>query len=200
MWVVKIGGSLFDDPLLPQWLDLLDELGGGRVTIVCGGGNFADEVRRAQALWRIDDLACHNMAVLAMVQGAYLLRALRPALQMVSAEAAIPPVLRRGHTAVWAPFELLRERADDQTNWRHTGDSIALALARRLNAERLVLVKSCAVDARLPLPALVAAGVLDSAFATAAVGAGCAIDVVQRDQWAQVRSLLLPGHAQPAAP
>ena len=48
MWVVKIGGSLCGDPVLLQWLDLLTQLGGGRVTIVCGGGSFADEVRRVQ--------------------------------------------------------------------------------------------------------------------------------------------------------
>ena len=49
MWVVKLGGSLTGDPLLPQWLALLAQLGGGRVTVVCGGGRFADEVRHAQA-------------------------------------------------------------------------------------------------------------------------------------------------------
>jgi len=57
MWVVKIGGSMNHDPLLPQWLDLLSQLGGGRVTVVCGGGSFADEVRREQARWHVDDLA-----------------------------------------------------------------------------------------------------------------------------------------------
>ena len=51
MWVVKLGGSLNADPLLPEWLDLLGQLGGGRVTIVCGGGSFADEVRRAHPDW-----------------------------------------------------------------------------------------------------------------------------------------------------
>ena len=27
MWVVKIGGSLNHDPLLPQWLGMLSQLG-----------------------------------------------------------------------------------------------------------------------------------------------------------------------------
>ena len=69
MWVVKLGGSLTTDPLLPQWLDLLAQLGGGRVTRGrAAAARFADEVRRAQAHWRFDDLAAHNMAVLAMAQ------------------------------------------------------------------------------------------------------------------------------------
>ena len=40
MWVVKISGGLNKDPLLPFWLELMAQLGGGRVTIVCGGGSF----------------------------------------------------------------------------------------------------------------------------------------------------------------
>ena len=70
MWVVKLGGSLNGDPLLAQWLELLVQLGGGRVTVVCGGGGFADEVRRAQSHWHFDDVPAHNMAVLAMAQTA----------------------------------------------------------------------------------------------------------------------------------
>ena len=79
MWVVKLGGSLIGDASLPEWLELLAQVGGGRVTIVCGGGSFADEVRRAQARWAFDDLSAHNMAVLAMAQTAWLLRGLQPA-------------------------------------------------------------------------------------------------------------------------
>ena len=45
MWVVKIGGSLSHDPMLRKWLVELCEVGGGRVVIVPGGGDFADKVR-----------------------------------------------------------------------------------------------------------------------------------------------------------
>lgn len=199
MWVVKLGGSLYADPLLPQWLELLVQVGGGRVTVVCGGGGFADEVRRHQACWRFDDLAAHNMAVLAMAQGAYMLRALNPALQMVSNEAAIRRVLCKGQAAVWQPFELLREQADANTNWDVTSDSIALALAQRLNAERLVLVKSCAVDAQLSLPELGAIGVVDRRFAATASEAAFPIEIVHREELARVHGLLLAGHAEPGA-
>jgi aspartokinase-like uncharacterized kinase len=193
MWIVKIGGSLYADPLLPQWLDLLTQLGGGRVTLVCGGGAYADEVRRAQAHWRFDDLAAHNMALLAMAQGAYMLRALSPALRLVRDDADIRSVLRRGQTAVWSPLEQLREQADADTSWEVTADSIALTLARRLNAERLLLVKSCEVDASLTLPELGAAGVVDRRFAAAARGAAFPIEIVSRDEMPRVRDLLLNG-------
>ena len=191
MWVVKIGGSLNNDPLLPEWLDLLVQLGGGRVTLVCGGGAFADEVRRAQAHWRFDDLAAHNMAVLAMAQSAYMAWGLNPKLQLATSEAEIRKVLHSGHTALWLPNEWLRSEPDRDTNWDNSGDSIALGLARSLNAERLVVVKSCAIEPADGLPALVEAGILDRRFVGLAEGVAFPIDVIQRAELARMRVLLL---------
>ena len=76
MWIVKLGGSLERDALLPRWLELLAELGGGRVVIVPGGGGFADQARAAQAWWQLDDLPAHNMAVLGMAQSAAMMQGL----------------------------------------------------------------------------------------------------------------------------
>lgn len=191
MWVVKIGGSLNTDPLLPEWLDLLVQLGGGRVTLVCGGGAFADEVRRAQAHWRFDDLAAHNMAVLAMAQSAYMAWGLNPKLQLATNESEIRRVLHSGHTALWLPNEWLRNEPDGDTNWDNSGDSIALGLARSLNAERLVVVKSCAIEPADGLPALVEAGILDRRFIGLAEGVAFPIDVIQRAELARMRVLLL---------
>jgi 5-(aminomethyl)-3-furanmethanol phosphate kinase len=198
MWVVKIGGSLCGDPLLPAWLTLLGQLGGGRIALVCGGGTLADEVRHLQERWDTDDLSAHNMAVLTMVQNAYLLNSLNPALRLVNREADIGPTLRRGGVALWQPLELLRHQPDPATNWRHTSDSIALALARRLNAERLVLVKSCSVDAGLDVDQLVDAAVLDDGFGPLARQAGLPIDVLSRDEGEGLRELLLTGQRRMA--
>lgn len=197
MWVVKIGGSLNADPLLPQWLELLAQLGGGRVTLVCGGGAFADEVRRAQSHWQLDDLTAHNMAVLAMVQTAYLAHGLQPALRLARDKAELHQVLHAGHTALWLPYDWLRERAGPDTHWGNSSDSIALDLARQLNAERMVVVKSCAIDPAATLGDLGATGVLDSRFATLAAGASFPIDVIQRAELARMRSLLI-GEVRPS--
>lgn len=196
MWVVKLGGSLLGDPLLPQWLELLAQLGGGRVTVVCGGGSFADEVRRAQAQWQFDDLVAHNMAVLAMAQTAQLARGLSPTLRLASNEAEIRRVLHGGHTAVWQPFEWVRSQANGSANWDVTSDSIAVELARHLNAERLVVVKSCTVDRGATLAQLSDAGVLDRRFPAIAAGAAFPIAVVHKSELAWMRSLLL-GEVRP---
>lgn len=200
MWVVKLGGSLYGDAMLPGWLQLLAELGGGRVVIVCGGGSFADAVRQRQAHWHFPDLAAHNMAVLAMAQGAFMLQGLQPALRLAGSEEDIQRDLRGGHTVVWQPYELLRVAPDDNTHWGHTSDSIALALARRLNVERLVVVKSCEVDAQASLAQLGAAGIIDPSFAPEAADAGFAIDIVPRERLDWVREQLLAGSGPPAQP
>lgn len=191
MWVVKIGGSLNTHPMLPAWLDLLAQCGGGRVTVVCGGGGFADEVRRAQAHWQFNDLSAHNMAVLAMAQTAYLVHGLNPALQLTRSKADIRRVLHRGKTALWLPFELQRDLADVNTNWEVTSDSIALDLARRLNAERLVVVKSCAIDPKASQAQLAETGVVDRRFAALSQDAAFPIDIFHHDELARMRSLLL---------
>ncbi|GAB4567987.1 MAG: hypothetical protein Tsb007_43210 [Rhizobacter sp.] len=190
MWVVKLGGSLCGDPVLPQWLELLAQLGGGRVTLVGGGGSFADEVRRVQSHWQFNDLAAHNMAVLAMAQTAYQLNAMNPALQLASSRSDIRRVLHKGQTALWLPFELQREQADAQTNWDVTSDSLALDLARRLNAERLVMVKSCHIEPRATLAQLSEDGIVDKRFASLAEGAAFPIEILHKDELEAMRTLL----------
>jgi 5-(aminomethyl)-3-furanmethanol phosphate kinase len=191
MWVVKIGGSLAKDPLLPQWLSLLAQLGGGRVALVCGGGRFADEVRQAQQHWHFDNLAAHNMAVLAMAQNAYLAHGLCPDLQLATSDSELRGVLQRGHAAVWLPLASTRSQPDEDTHWDVSSDSMALALARSLNAERLVVVKSCAVDRQASLALLTERGVLDRQFAPRAAGVAFPISIVQKTELAWMRSLLI---------
>jgi aspartokinase-like uncharacterized kinase len=190
MWIVKLGGSLCADPVLPQWLDLLAQLGGGRVTLVGGGGTFADEVRRLQSHWQFNDLAAHNMAVLAMAQTAYQLNAMNPTLQLASSRSDIRRVLHKGQTALWLPLELQREQADAHTNWDVTSDSLALDLARRLNAERMVVIKSCRIEPKATLAQLSEEGIVDKRFASLAEGAAFPIEILHKDELDAMRALL----------
>lgn len=200
MWIIKLGGSLARDAALPRWLEMLAESGGGRAVIVPGGGAFADQAREAQAWWQLDDLAGHNMAVLGMAQTAAMMQALCPALQLATSEEQIREVLRRGQTALWLPIDLLRTRPDGLTHWGVSSDSLALWLARRLHAERLVIVKACAVDATRSLAQLGEAGVLDAGFAALARDADFPIELLERGEVEVARRLLLAASSGGVAP
>lgn len=191
MWVVKITGSLNRDPLLPSWLELMAQLGGGRVTLVCGGGTFAREARHAYAHWRFDhNLHADNMAVLAISQAAYLALGLEPKLRLAISEASIRQILRAGHTALWLPLELLRDRPGFETSGSITSDYIALDLAGRLNAEHLVMVKSGEIEPTASVSELSRAGVLHRCFESITKRVGFPISIVHSSDLARMRSLL----------
>ncbi|BAL27146.1 aspartate/glutamate/uridylate kinase [Azoarcus sp. KH32C] len=195
MWVIKIGGSLAKDPLLVDWLEHLNDLGGGRVVIVPGGGDYADGVRHAQAEWHLDDVVAHNMAVLGMGQFAFMLQGLCPDLVIAADELELEKTVHSGRVALWMPLQLLRREADELTTWDVTSDSLALWLANRLNAERVILVKSCPIPATTPAPdewpALSAEGIVDRRFPALASEAAYPIHLLERTDLARLRELLL---------
>jgi aspartokinase-like uncharacterized kinase len=191
MWVVKIGGSLSHDPLLRDWLTQLWELGGGRVVIVPGGGDFADQVRHYQREWEFDDLAAHNMCLLAMAQYAILMQGVQPELVLASSEELIRRALRNGRVAVWVPIGLMRGTPDAMTNWDTTSDSLAAWLSTSLNAERLIVVKSCEVDGGASLAALAGAGVLDARFVEYVSDANYVVELLGKGDVGAMRERLL---------
>lgn len=147
MWVIKLDGALLSDPVAPDglkyWLSMLATFGGGRVTVVAGAGAFSNPVRQAQHHWGLNDLAVHNMTVLAMAQGAEMLHALEPRLRLARQEGEIRRTLHSGACAVWQPYGALRDAPDLLTSAGFDNtDYLALWLAHRLNAERVVVVRT----------------------------------------------------------
>lgn len=195
MWIVKLGGSLAKGGPLLAWLRMLAAFGGGRVAVVPGGASFSDAVRQAQGHWGFDDLAAHNMALLAMAQTALMMHALEPRMAVVTQAAQIPPALHAGRVALWMPLSLVQDTPDADTCWDVSADSLALRLARQLHAERLVVVKSCAIDRTLSLAELAGAGVLDRRFASWAAGAPFPIELVQGDAVEALRDALVHGES-----
>lgn len=196
MWVVKIGGSLGRDPALRDWLETLVALGSGRVVIVPGGGAFAEEVREHHALWRFEDLAAHNMAVLAMAQTALLMQGICPALQLATSDGDLRRAVQQARVPVWMPFEVLRERDDELTRWGVTSDSLAAWLANRLNAEGLLLVKACELEPGLDLEQCAAAGIVDEQFCAFTRSAAYPVTLLNRSELARLRRLLVDGRPE----
>ncbi len=141
--IVKLGGSLIDAAELRRWLAELAEA--PRHLIVPGGGPFADTVRQTQAAIGFDDRAAHRMAILAMQQYGLLLASLEPRLRLVETEAEIAAA---DAAAIWLPWAMIGRDERIEASWDVTSDSLALVLATRLRASRLLLVK--AGDAAAP--------------------------------------------------
>lgn len=162
--VVKLGGSLIDAAELRSCLGAVAE----RLRpclVVPGGGPFADAVRAAQARLGVDDLAAHRMAILAMQQYGLLLQALEPRLRLVERAAEIAALVHERAAGVWLPWAMAGRDGSIPASWDVTSDSLALILATRLGAARLLLVKAAAVPGAAPsLAELARAGLVDAAF------------------------------------
>jgi aspartokinase-like uncharacterized kinase len=145
--VIKIGGSLLEDPAaFALVVDALDALP-ARVSrdsvplIVPGGGPFADAVRAVDDQLGAGDDAAHWMAVLSMEQTAHLLAARTRVADLVETPWAAVMVHRAGRLPIIAPYRWLRERDPLPHSWAVTSDSIAAWIAVDAGAAELVLVK-----------------------------------------------------------
>lgn len=167
MWVVKIGGSLHDDPRLATWLARLCADRERRWLLVPGGGPYADAVRAQQRVLGYDDGEAHRRAIAAMARYGEDLLAIAPNCERWASLAVVRARAHAAHPApaLWLPgasdFVALRELPAD---WRVTSDSIAHAVATRIGAEALVLVKSVAPPAGLDASALAQCGWIDEWF------------------------------------
>jgi aspartokinase-like uncharacterized kinase len=163
MWVVKLGGSLFDSDKLQ---DCLRVLAGNRpLVIVPGGGPFADQVRQAQRRWGFDDSSAHVMAMLAMEQYGRMLCAIQPGLVTAVNPTEIAVALERGVNPVWMPTAMVTADPEIEQGWDVTSDSLAAWLTRELGAKKLLLVKSLSFDCdSLSVKKLMKQQVIDARF------------------------------------
>lgn len=160
MWVVKLGGSLLSHPLLPDCLAVLAQQ--TNVVIVPGGGIYADQVRQAQPVCGLDDETAHWLAIAAMNQTAQHLHRLQSRLPLVETQQEIEQAQAKAQPVIWLPYQWLSQDATLPCGWQVTSDSIAAWLAKTLQAQHLLLVKSFRPQAeRLSVQALQADGVVD---------------------------------------
>lgn len=159
MRVVKLGGSLLETG---QIFDCLSHIAKSnqQTVVVCGGGEFANQVRQAQTQWHFDDVAAHEMAILAMQQTAILCQNKCPEFMVCSSVTDIA----QNHFVIWSPIITELNNAQIPATWEMTSDSLAAWLADKLNAEKLVLVKSCDIDSTLSISELTEQGIVDLKF------------------------------------
>ena len=199
MWVVKLGGSLWDSASLMNWIEELATTA-HRCVLVPGGGPFADQVRTAQARWGFADDSAHSMALLAMEQMARMLCALHPRLVAVADVRAIRHALVGGLVPVWLPSRMALAETAIAADWSVTSDSLAVWLGSRLGARGVLLVKSAELpQTAADIQALQCRGLLDAAFDRYARQFGGPLWVVSRAHSGALADIL-GGREAPALP
>ena len=160
--MIKLGGSLMvqdDGKILRQIGNIITEYSVEHpVLIVAGGGPFADTVRKHGEQLVLSEKTCHNMALSAMDQYAFLLH------EMISGS-----ILTDLSNMVWSTTPkfthpqvpqillcsaFLRQVCvnDLPHSWDVTSDSIALFLTKLVNSSMLIILKSTDIDLTLHPP------------------------------------------------
>lgn len=164
--VVKIGGSLMRSNAAVRLLERWPRSPATRCIVVPGGGIFADAIRTAQAELGFSDATAHRLALMAMEMSARVLTDSTPGFLCASTLPEFVDVWNGGQTPVWTPMALAAEAPEIAQTWDVTSDSLAAWLAARVDATRLVVVKSCVVPDGMGQDAagLATAGIVDRSF------------------------------------
>ncbi len=181
--VLKLGGAQARGGRLVEWLDAISTHA-GRIVVVPGGGPFADVVRKTQTEIGFDDVAAHEMAMVAMSQFGRALASLRPGFELAASMPALRGALERGVTPIWSP-ERMALSAGLPPSWDITSDSLAAWIAGKLRADRLILVKHGASPGTATV--LAARGVVDPLFPAYLAAANVRAFLAAPEQAAQLR-------------
>jgi len=180
--VIKLGGSLLDLPDLAARLKVFHRCCvQGAATVIVGGGEAANIVRKFDATFDLGEVASHWLAVRAMQLNAVAVAQWLPSCDIVLDPLGCDAVWQQSRIAVIDPLAWLEGEAKRGITiphrWSFTSDSIAAHIAVQLRAAWLTLLKSTSAGHRGDLalassdPVTTAAesGIIDAEFpATAA--------------------------------
>lgn len=177
--VVKIGGSLLDLPDLPDRLGRLHDILAGAALYLVGGSETADLVRRWDRQHHLDPTEAHWLAIRAMSLNTHFLASLfRPAFPLCDTQCQqrlmqeiprVSPSSALVEPLLWLEEEH-RQGRPIPCRWTFTSDSIAAHLARRMDADRLILLKSADWPQHFSIASAAGAGWVDEDFVQASDG------------------------------
>jgi aspartokinase-like uncharacterized kinase len=173
MIVVKVGGSLFDQPALgPGLRSFLAGLAPAKVVLVPGGGAVTNAVRELDRIHGLGEEVSHWLALGSLRVSAALLEALLEG----------DPSSAASHVAVLDPLTFAREDEAREGAlphcWRVTSDSIAARAAVVFRADRLILLKSIDLPTGMPWLEAAANGWVDAHFPVLVPSVPCPVEVV----------------------
>lgn len=163
MVVIKLGGSLYDSVYLQEWLDVLAKQTTEVIVIVPGGGPFSEQIRTVDKRYSLPEEASHAMAVLGMQQYAHMLHGLQSRLRLISSIEDCSAITEPPYSSIWLPYEEVLKTKELLEAWQTTSDTISLWLAKKLQARKLVLIKSAEISNQSTTE-LVSSDIVDQQF------------------------------------
>ncbi|MCA9235991.1 MAG: hypothetical protein KDA44_11000 [Planctomycetales bacterium] len=172
--VVKIGGSLFDLPDLPErlwkWMAVQSP---AHHVLVAGGGKLVNVVREWDRQKTLDDAAAHWMCVDLLTVTAHFLHDRLPEIPLVEDDRLLCQRVGQQGATIFGPARWMRHSEPAlpgvwlPSSWSTTSDAIAGRLAVALRAQEFVLMKSTLPPRRMAweLSALAAAEYIDPILA-----------------------------------
>jgi len=147
--VVKVGGSLFDAPHLPErLLGWFDEMPPARSVVIAGGGRMVDDIRRLDQLRPMGEAAAHWAAISVLDVTAWMLATWMQEFDITSDFAGLTDQLfDTEDPIIFAPGRFLKETEPSlmgtrlTKTWEVTSDSIAVRLGTIILADEIVLLK-----------------------------------------------------------
>ena len=140
--VIKVGGSLAETPeeLRALCVELCQIAKEYAFVVVPGGGRFADAVREFDKKYALPPVVSHRMAILAMDQYGLVLSHLIPESCCLNGFKEVKSIREAKKVPVFLPSKLMFRDNSLEASWDVTSDSIAVYIAHRLHAERVILV------------------------------------------------------------
>lgn len=126
MYAIKLGGSLIN-----YAESIMAVLKNYNVLIIPGGGIFADTVREVYKKFNLSEAAAHRMAIAAMEQYGIFL-------SDISRVKTASSLNRIKTPCIFLPYRL---KKDFKPSWSVTSDTIACYIARKVGAEKFILLK-----------------------------------------------------------
>lgn len=180
--VLKVGGSLFDLPDLPQRiLALVRKQGWSRVLVIAGGGELVEQLRRDGAVHNLSEELCHDRALDLLGETAAQLADLHPRFELAEGFSDMGQAWKAERIPVLDPRFIPRWRLLP-ASWDVTSDSLAAWAALQWSAHRLVLAKSVTLPSGMLSSEVAAQGMVDGYFPILARGLECV-------EWTNLREL-----------
>ena len=133
--VVKIGGSLF-----PKYaVELADKLKNTSSLIILGGGEFANLIRKYDAVMNFSDEVNHWQAIDCMDIIAKLVNDKVSSTRLAYSIEDAQKISDNGLTPIFVVSEFLKKEDPFECTWDVTSDSIAAYIAHLLNAKLLIV-------------------------------------------------------------